>query len=40
MNLDGHGFDMARFITGEEPQVTSAVVSRQGMAGTSKITRL
>jgi predicted dehydrogenase len=27
LNLGGHGFDMARFITGEEPEVISAVVS-------------
>jgi predicted dehydrogenase len=29
LNLGGHGFDMARFVTGEEPEVVSAVVSRQ-----------
>ncbi|MBV9250005.1 MAG: Gfo/Idh/MocA family oxidoreductase [Acetobacteraceae bacterium] len=29
LNLGGHGFDIARFLTGEEPQVLSAVVSRQ-----------
>jgi predicted dehydrogenase len=29
LNLGGHGFDIARFITGEEPEVISAVVSRQ-----------
>jgi predicted dehydrogenase len=33
LNLGGHGFDMARFVTGEEPQVVSAVVSRQVHAG-------
>jgi predicted dehydrogenase len=33
LNLGGHGFDMARFITGEEPQVVSAVVSRQVHGG-------
>lgn len=27
LNLGGHGFDIARFITGEEPEVVSAVVS-------------
>jgi predicted dehydrogenase len=30
LNLGGHGFDIARFVTGEEPEVVSAVVSRQG----------
>src|ERR1700730_2120139 len=25
----GHGFDIARFVTGEEPEVVSAVVSRE-----------
>jgi predicted dehydrogenase len=29
LNLGGHGFDIARFVTGEEPEVLSAVVSRQ-----------
>lgn len=29
LNLGPHGFDMARFVTGEEPEVVSAVVSRQ-----------
>ena len=29
LNLGGHGFDIARFVTGEEPQVVSAVVSQQ-----------
>jgi predicted dehydrogenase len=29
LNLGGHGFDIARFITGEEPEIVSAVVSRQ-----------
>ena len=29
LNLGGHGFDVARFVTGEEPQVVSAVVSQQ-----------
>ncbi len=33
LNLGGHGFDMARFITGEELQVVSAVVSRQVHGG-------
>src|SRR5260370_32718425 len=32
-NLGGHGSDMARFITGEELQVVSAVVSRQVHGG-------
>ena len=27
MNLGSHGFDLCRFITGEEPQVVSAVIS-------------
>jgi predicted dehydrogenase len=27
LNLGGHGFDIARFVTGEEPEVISAVVS-------------
>ncbi len=27
LNLGGHGFDVARFITGEEPEVVSAVTS-------------
>jgi predicted dehydrogenase len=29
LNLGGHGFDMARFVTGEEPEVVSAVLSRR-----------
>ena len=29
LNLGGHGFDIARFVTGEEPEVLSAVVSRR-----------
>src|SRR5712672_1882839 len=29
LNLGGHGFDMARFVTGEEPEAVSAVLSRQ-----------
>jgi predicted dehydrogenase len=29
LNLGGHGFDIARFVTGEEPEVVSAVISRQ-----------
>jgi len=29
LNLGGHGFGMVRFVTGEEPEVVSAVVSRQ-----------
>jgi predicted dehydrogenase len=29
LNLGGHGFDIARFVTGEEPEVVSAVGSRQ-----------
>jgi predicted dehydrogenase len=29
LNLGGHGFDIARFVTGEDPEVVSAVVSRQ-----------
>jgi predicted dehydrogenase len=29
LNLGGHGFDIARFITGEEPEVVSAVVSHR-----------
>ena len=33
LNLGGHGFDMARFVTGEELQVVSAVVNRQVHAG-------
>ena len=33
LNLGGHGFDMARFVTGEEPEVVSAVVSRQVHGG-------
>ena len=27
LNLGGHGFDIARFVTGEEPEVVAAVVS-------------
>jgi predicted dehydrogenase len=33
LNLGGHGFDMVRFVTGEEPQVVSAVVSHQVHGG-------
>ena len=33
LNLGGHGFDIARFVTGEEPEVVSAVVSRQVHGG-------
>jgi len=33
LNLGGHGFDMARFVTGEEPQIVSAVISRQVHGG-------
>jgi predicted dehydrogenase len=33
LNLGGHGFDMARFLTGEEPEVVSAVVSRRVHGG-------
>jgi predicted dehydrogenase len=33
LNLGGHGFDMARFVTGEEPEVVSAVLSRQVHSG-------
>ena len=29
LNLGGHGFDLARFLTGEEPEVVSTVVSRR-----------
>jgi predicted dehydrogenase len=29
LNLGGHGFDMAHFVTGEEPEVVSAVISRR-----------
>ena len=29
LTLGAHGFDMARFVTGEEPEVVSAVVSRR-----------
>ena len=32
LNLGGHGFDMARFLTGEEPEVVSAVLSRRAHA--------
>ena len=28
LNLGGHGFDIARFVTGEEPEVVYAVLSR------------
>jgi predicted dehydrogenase len=33
LNLGGHGFDIARFVTGEEPEVISAVLSRQIHSG-------
>jgi predicted dehydrogenase len=33
LNLGGHGFDMARFVTGEEPEVLSAVLSREAHGG-------
>jgi predicted dehydrogenase len=33
LNLGAHGFDMARFLTGEEPEVISAAVSRQVHGG-------
>jgi predicted dehydrogenase len=33
LNLGGHGFDMARFVTGEEPEVVSAVLSREAHGG-------
>ena len=33
LNLGGHGFDTVRFVTGEEPQVVSAVVSSQVHGG-------
>src|SRR5690242_2349554 len=33
LNLGGHGFDMARFLTGEEPEVVSAVISRRVQGG-------
>ncbi len=33
LNLGGHGFDMARFVTGEEPEVVSAVLSREVHGG-------
>jgi predicted dehydrogenase len=33
LNLGGHGFDMARFVTGEELQVVSAAASRQVRGG-------
>jgi predicted dehydrogenase len=33
LNLGGHGFDIARFVTGEEPQVVSAAISRQVHGG-------
>ena len=29
LNLGGHGFDMAHFLTGEEPNVVTAVISRR-----------
>jgi predicted dehydrogenase len=29
LNLGPHGFDMARFLTGEEPEIVSAAISRQ-----------
>ena len=29
LNLGPHGFDMARFVTGEEPEIVSAAVSRR-----------
>jgi predicted dehydrogenase len=29
LNLGGHGFDIAQFVTGEEPEVISTVLSRQ-----------
>ena len=32
LNLGGHGFDIARFVTGEEPEVVSAVISRRAHA--------
>jgi predicted dehydrogenase len=33
LNLGGHGFDIARFVTGEEPEIVSAVVSRRVHGG-------
>jgi predicted dehydrogenase len=33
LNLGGHGFGIARFVTGEEPEVISAVLSRQIHSG-------
>lgn len=33
LNLGAHGFDLARFVTGEEPQVVSAVVSGRAHGG-------
>jgi hypothetical protein len=33
LKLGGHGFDISRFLTGEEPEVVSAVVSRQAHGG-------
>jgi predicted dehydrogenase len=33
LNLGGHGFDIARFVTGEEPEVVAAVVSRMVHGG-------
>jgi predicted dehydrogenase len=32
LNLGGHGFDLARFVTGEEPEVVSAVLSSRAHA--------
>jgi predicted dehydrogenase len=29
LNLGGHGFDIARFVTGEEPEVASCIMSRR-----------
>src|SRR5215469_1831381 len=33
LNLGGHGFDIARFVTGEEPEVVSCVMSRRAHEG-------
>lgn len=33
LNLGGHGFDLARFLTGEEPEVVSATVSHRVHGG-------
>jgi predicted dehydrogenase len=33
LNLGGHGFDIARFVTGEEPEVISAALSRRVHGG-------